>query len=204
MQLAADPILIEIGGEAYELRPSLLAATRLARKHGDFANLYKGILADHVTMILDVIREGTGSTHAAADFLIASEIPGLRSTLAPLTLPLLRFVLQLAGHDDDDTGDKPEKPGKPLPFSDFHAELFAIGTGWLGWTPAATWDATPAEILTAQRGRTGMIAEVLKSVFGSTAPDTEQPAQFTPPSINADGTDQAFDRAGLAALKAKS
>src|SRR5690348_539226 len=100
MQLAADTITIEIAGEAYELRPTLCAATRLARRYGDFATLYRNILSDHVTSHGDVIREGSGAGSAAADFLTMTELPCLRDQLASLKLPLLRFVLALAGHSD--------------------------------------------------------------------------------------------------------
>lgn len=201
MQLAADPIIIEIAGEAYELRPTLLAATRLARRHGDFATIYKGILGDHVTLTGDVIREGSGAPQAAADFLTGCEIEGVLAIVAKLKLPLLRYVLQLAGYDDADDETKPAAAGKPMPLADYHAELFAIGTGWLGWSAADTWDATPGEILAAQRGRTKLIADVLKAIFG-TADEPAQPASYTPPVLNADGTDSALDRAGLAKLKA--
>jgi hypothetical protein len=99
MQLAADPIFVEIAGEAYELRPTLRAATRLARRHGDFATLYQNIITDHIGSVADVVREGSGSLQAAADFSTACELPGLRDLLAGLKLPLLRYVLALAGHD---------------------------------------------------------------------------------------------------------
>lgn len=197
MQLAADPIVIEIAGEVYELRPTLRAATRLARRHGDFATIYKAILADHVTLAKDVIHEGSGSDLAAADFLTGIEVEGVRNVLAALKLPLLRYMAQLADQDDAEAS---ELAGKPLPLADFYAALFRIGTGWLGWSPADTWDATPAEILAAQRGRGDLIADMLRAVFG-TADEGERPLTYTPPKLNADGTDSAFDRAGLAKLK---
>lgn len=205
MHLAADSIVIEIAGEAYVLRPLLLAATRLARRYGDFAAIYKAILADHVTVTADVIREGSGSTGAADDFLTAASFPGLRSTLAPLKRPLLRYVSQLAGHDDAETETK-SKPGKPVPFAEYHETLFRIGTGWLGWSPADTWAATPAEIIAAQRGRTDMISDVLKAVFGTAADEPDAHTVYTPEKIAeiiSTGHDPVFDRAGLHALKQK-
>lgn len=192
MRLAADPITIEIAGEAYELHPSLRAATRLARRHGDFASIYKAILADHVSVVVDVIAEGSNSKQVAGDFLIECEIHGLRARLAALKLPLLRFTLALAGHDEDEPDD-PAAAGKPIPFADFHTQLFRIGTGWLGWSPADTWDATPAEILAAHQGRSEMIGTMLKALVGtSDAPK---------PSYDPDAT---FDRAGFERLRAMS
>lgn len=200
MQLAADPIVIEIAGEAYELRPTLRAAMRLTRKHGDYLAIYNAILTDHVSAVSDIIREGSGSLLAAADFLNGIELAGVRDTLGQLKPSLLSFVLQLAGIDDDADDQDNEHPGEPMPLGEFYATLFRVGTGWLGWSPADTWDATPAEILAAQRGRGDLIADVLKGIFG--APDEPaKPAAYTPPSFNADGTDSALDRAGLTKLK---
>jgi hypothetical protein len=192
MRLAADPITIEIAGEAFELRPTLRAATRLARRYGDFATLYRRIIADHVSVVSDVIREGSGAPHAAADFLTACELPGLGALLATLKLPLMRYVLALAGHDDNGN-EPPATTGKPITLAEYHVELFAIGTGWLGWSPEQTWTSTPAEILAAQRGRSDLIVDVLKSVFGS----TDKPAPAAP------DLDAQFDRAAFYALKAR-
>jgi hypothetical protein len=200
MQLAADPIVIEIAGEAYELRPTLRAAMRLARRHGDFATIYKAILADHVTLAKDVIHEGSGSGLAAADFLNGIELAGVRDTLGRLKPSLLEFVLQLAGIDNDGDERGNDPTAEPMPLGEFYAALFRVGTGWLGWSAADTWDATPAEILAAQRGRGDLIGDVLKSIFG-TSDEAAKPAAYTPPKFNADGTDSALDRAGLAKLK---
>lgn len=201
MQLAADPIVIEIAGEAYELRPTLLAALRLCRKAGNYSKLYKAILADHVSIVTDVIREGSGSLQAAADFLHGIDDVGVRRTVDPIKLPLLRFVLQLAGDDDDNAQAKPAT-GKLIPFDQFYSDLFSIGTGWLGWTPEDTWDATPAEILAAQRGRIGMISDVIKSVFGSSESDAPETTPV-PLKLRDDGTDATFDRDRLHSLKGK-
>lgn len=187
--LAADPIIVEIAGEAYELRPTLLAATRLARRHGDFATIYNAILADHISIVSGVIREGSGSPLAAADFLNAVSFGKARRVLDTLRPKLLAYVLALAGHDDEEPETAP--PGKPMSFADYHAKLFAIGTGWLGWTPAETWAATPAEILAAQRGRLDLVDDLLGAILGK---PKEAPSQSAP---------DTFDRKAFAALKAK-
>ncbi len=190
MQLAADPITITIAGEAFELRPTLRAAKRLARRHDTFAALYAQILADHVAAAHALIIEGSDDPRAAAAFLDAIELDGARRTLDRLKLPLLRYVLALAGHDGSSDATAPA--GKPVPFAEFHASLFAIGTGWLGWSPAETWNATPAEILAAQRGRVGLIGEVLRAVFGTT--DDAQPTH---------NPNAPFDRSAFNSLKQK-
>src|SRR3569623_532647 len=115
MQLAADPITIEIAGEAFVLRPSLLAAMRLTRKHGDFAKLYKLVLSGHTGAIEDVIREGTSSIRTAMLFAECwdSGSIGLRTRLAAVKPALVAFVAQLAGIDDDQPDDAPSS-GKPM------------------------------------------------------------------------------------------
>jgi hypothetical protein len=50
-----------------------------------------------------------------------------------------------------------------MSFTEYHAKLFRLATGWLGWTPEAAYDATPTEITEAYKGR----LELLSAVFGS-------------------------------------
>jgi hypothetical protein len=61
-----------------------------------------------------------------------------------------RLLLAMTGADEK-PGDE-DSEGEPMSFADFLEQLFSIGTGWLGWTPETTWEATPAEILAAYRG----------------------------------------------------
>lgn len=201
MQLAADPIVIEITGEVFELRPTLRAAFRLTSKHGDLATLYRGILADHVTIVSDVIREATGSPQAASDYLLQLESRslGLRDHLAGVKSRLCEFI-RLYGTDPDDDDDSSVEH---VEFEEFYARLFEIGTGWLGWSAHDTWEASPAEILAAQKGRAALIGEVLKSVFGGSSDDSRGMPTPVPTALNADGTDPSFDREGYASLRAK-
>jgi len=203
MQLAADPVTIEIAGEAFVLRPTLLAAMRLTKKHGNFVKLYKLILSDHTGAIEDVIREGTGSTYTAEMFANCwdDESISLRAQLEHVKPAAIAFVAQLAGIGDDQPDAAPS--GKPMPFAEFYTELFAIGTGALGWTPADTWAATPAEIITAHKGRVKLIGDILKAVFGSTDDTPDAPTTPVPTKLNDDGFDPSFDRAAYAAFRAK-
>ncbi|TAI63451.1 hypothetical protein CWO89_24080 [Bradyrhizobium sp. Leo170] len=72
---------------------------------------------------------------------------------------LIEFILVLIGAQDKTGGDKPQA-GKPISFDEYFTQLFQIGTGWLGWSPAETWNATPAEIINAKRGRNAMLEEI--------------------------------------------
>lgn len=163
MQLATDTITIKAGRLAIELRPSLRAATRLARRHGSFAPLLRGILDGHMGIIADLIREGG---QAGDDRLLeAIEANGLRSILGQISEPLLQFVLALAGYDESKVEEPtvPSSQSAPISFDDYHSQLYRIATGWLGWTPETAWNATPAEIVAAHQGR----VEMLKAIYGN-------------------------------------
>jgi hypothetical protein len=198
MPLASDNIVILHGGNAVQLRPSLRAAYRLHAKHG-VDKLFAGIAEGRLGVILDILAEGgVSNPPCVADFRT-----GLRDMLAAWTEPLIGFLGVCFGADDQNrTSDA--KRGKPLDMEAGIESLFEIGTGWLGWTAADTWAATPAEILAAQRGH---IAK-LKAIYGSadqddkkTSPNVYSAERLA--EIEALGHDPEFDRAGFAALKAK-
>lgn len=57
--------------------------------------------------------------------------------------------------------------------AEYHAWLFQVATGWLGWSPAETFAATIPEILLAHRGRSDLLA----AIFGKPKAD-EQPRRW--------------------------
>lgn len=204
MRLGADIISIEMAGEAYELRPSLRACMRLTHRHGLPA--LAGAASDfNLSIILDMLKEA-----AIRPTVLLGEIAtlGLGKVRNRLMAPLSQFVLALAGVDPDAIGSPAPASGEELTPAEYHARLFEIATGWLGWTPEQAWCATPAEILAARTGRTDLITDILKAVFGTTdKPDAGRAlSPYTPEKlkeIEAAGFDPEFDRAGLHALRAK-
>jgi hypothetical protein len=164
LHLAAD-ITVTIDGASVRLRPSLGAAIRLEARHG-FPAIVNGIVGGDLSIFRDVIREAGDQPGAVLDVLDRIHEIGL-VRLDVLKPALLDLVAAMAGYD----GDEPEqpakkskakqKPTKPVTHAEHFAKLYSIGTGWLGWTPAATWAATPAEIMTAQEGR----IEMLNAIF---------------------------------------
>lgn len=205
MKLGADSIHIELAGEAFELRPSLCASMNLVRRHG-LPGLFAAVQGFNVTIIMDMLREA-----AIKPGLLLAEIAaiGLGAVRNRLTGPLAAFVLAIAGIDPDDITPPAPTTGKPADPEQVFAQLFGFGTGWLGWTPEQTWNATPAEIIAARTGRTDLITDILQAVFGkptgtngATAPDHYTAAQLR--QIEEAGHDPAFDRMGLQALKGKN
>lgn len=162
MRLADDEITIGFGHEAIRLRPTLRAALRLERQFGGFDKLIAAINEASVSAIIAIVRESAPHSDFAR-FADALETKPFSRTLPALAAPLLAHVCALSGFDPDNMGEaSAPEPGPRVTFADHHAKLYRIGTGWLGWTPEATWSATPAEIIEAYKGR----CELLKSIFG--------------------------------------
>lgn len=203
MRLAPEEISFNTAGQPVVLVPSLRAAIRLVRKHGTFEALAHGVVHGRLEVMLDLVREGAGNPVLAEHLGYDVQRLGLGRVLAAVQVPMLEFVTGLCAFDPD---AKPSsKASKPVSADQFLESLFRTGTGWLGWTPAETLDATPAEIIAAKEGRIELISDVLKAVFG------EAEDQVEPETYDADrlaevdelGFDPAFDRAALNALKAK-
>lgn len=152
-KLATD-IVVSIGGEAITLRPSLRFAIRLERRPGSFSKLASEVMDGSLSAAVEIIRD-----HDDSPFLESHVLDELDT----LQTPLLQYVMALAGIDPEDApANDNNAKGKSVPFAEHLAGLYRIGTGWLGWTPDTTLDATPAEISEAYRGR----LELLKTVFG--------------------------------------
>ena len=200
--LGADDIRIELAGEAFVLRPSLRASTRLVQRHG--LNGLAAAVRDFDLIVIGDLLEECGVTPAFLERQI--EASGLASVRTRLAVPLAKFVLALAGIDPDAPADQPAPSGPSIPAAAYHARLFQIATGWLGWSATGAWNATAAEIIAAKTGRTDMIIEVLAAVFGGTPSEPATQIPYTSErlaKIEADGFDPAFDRSALQALKAR-
>lgn len=142
MRLAACGFSLQLGSRVYTLRPTLRAAFHLHHKYG-FPALHQAVAEGSFTAIMDLITATSDTVPVAS----------LRSILEARE-QLVEFILILSGADTSD--DKPAS-GKPMPFDEYFARLFQLGTGWLGWTPEATWSATPAEILSAREDRKSVV-----------------------------------------------
>lgn len=200
---AYDEITLALGScSTVRLRPSLRAATHFVGNDG-FADLPRRIMELHLGTIRDLITVTATDRKEASAFLGSIERTPLRIVASTIAAPLLALVTGFIPAPDDDDR-KPAGTGKPMPWPKFYQELFRIATGWLGWTPAAAWNATPAEINEAFAGH---IAK-LKAIHGSADKDE---ADKHPNAYSADqlreveelGRDPAFDREGLRALKAR-
>ncbi|WP_353641970.1 hypothetical protein [Mesorhizobium sp. WSM2239] len=166
----ADEITITIAGEAVVLVPALRHAIRLERRPGSFSGLAREIIDGSLSAACDIIGD-----HTDMPFLESRVL----DELDRLKEPLLQYVMALAGIDPEDRphADATRQGRKPrdIPFKEYQANLYRIGTGWLGWTPETALDATPAEILEAYRGRLDM----LKAIFGSSEEPDDKPSPLS-------------------------
>lgn len=183
MRLATDDIVISHGRDAVRLRPSLRAAYRLNRRYG-MGKLFHGVNDGNLSVMLDIVAEG-GDPLAARSIVERNVQAHLGNALYDLKDPLFAFLVVSFGVDDDPDSVHPAearaRTGKPFDLEQALTKFFEIATGWLGWTPADTWAATPAEILAAQRG---LIAK-LKAIHGATEdkPEYDPHEEITPEQL---------------------
>jgi hypothetical protein len=174
MRIGDDHIRIDMGGVFARLRPSLRCTWRLERRYG-FGPLARAIVDGNLGIMADVILEASDQDldQQVIGVALAHNLKDLDSIAAQL---LALLCTMCGGDDEPDDQHQHQNDAKPVPLSAFYMKLFRIGTGWLGWTPADTWHATPNEILEAYKGR----VELLQAVFGGgtdteTEPDPDAP-----------------------------
>jgi len=178
MRPAPDTV-IQLGDKSVRVRATLRAAASLHGTYGGFEAIMKGVIEGSFTITKDVLLQ-CASERVFPSLSVAEVLaPAVRTQVFSL-------VCALAGIDPK---TKPvERDGPALTVEDYHAKLFGIAAGWLGWTPDAAWNATAAEILAAYEGR----GDMLRAIFGTSPDKPEAPAAY----------DDTFDRAGLDELKA--
>lgn len=150
MWLPGDHV-VYVDGQPVELRPTLKAAMRLHRGYDGLEKLADALVEGKLSACRDVLSEG-GSKGLPKETSVRD--------IEKMTPKLVAFVNALAG------GDIPESnrpKGAPVSVEEFHASLYKIGTGWLGWTPRDTLSSTIGQIMGAYEGR----IEQLQAIFGS-------------------------------------
>lgn len=183
--LLADEITLQVGHETIRLRASLRASVRLHRRFQGFDKIVSAIADGNISVMAAVIAESATERTDLADLLDSGGALSVRIVVDHLVGPLIAHVGALAGFDADAT-DNQKQTGKLITFEEYHTRLFGLATGWLGWSPNAAWNATPAEITEAYKGRVAMLAAVFG---GAKAEDDRDPesAEDTRRRLNAIG-----------------
>lgn len=194
---AESEFTLSHGGNTVHLRASLRSALRLERLHNGFGPLITKLDQFDTATIRAMIIIATTDHSAAQRFLASISIEPLQTYRQAVTGPLASLLgAFLPTPATDTTSAKPK--GKTLSWAEAFADLYRIGTGWLGWTPNETWNATPAEITEAL---TGHIAR-LEAIHGTAADKDESTQTDAQRAENiAAGLDPDFDRTGLEALR---
>lgn len=193
---AYDEITLALGGNTVRLRPSLRAALHLSQDNG-FATMHRQIAEIHLGTIRTLITIAATDRQEAAAFLDQIDRTPLQLVADCITMPLFSLVAGFIPATDDSDEATPKQESQPMPWPTVYRELYRTATGWLGWTPATAWNATPTEITEAFAGH---IAK-LKALH---APDTTDNAASDPDQRARNvklGLDPDFDRNGLHALR---
>jgi hypothetical protein len=145
MIMLGDEVAISFDGMRILCRPTLRAATNLNRQFG-----LTQLTRDVVTGNLTAVRRVISMTADDLDILGFIDVAPMQQVMSLCQPAAYALLLAMTAVDEPSNADASE--GEPMSFADFLEQLFSIGTGWLGWTPETTWEATPAEILAAYRG----------------------------------------------------
>ena len=167
-----ETISINLAGQEITLRPTLREALRLERRKGGLAAIGEA-LCEHSLEASCLLISG----HTQMKFLPNRVYDAGVEKLSP---QLTYYLFGLMGADPDASRTDAEVPSEPeqrKSMMDLLNRFYALGTGWLGWSPDVTQDASPREIIAAYQGRLDM----LRSIFGGTE---AEPARAPPEDLD--------------------
>ncbi|RCW78541.1 hypothetical protein [Paracoccus lutimaris] len=194
-------------GHAVTLRASLRAAAAIDNHPEGFAGLVDQVSRQSLSAIRAVILATATDRREAHRFLAATTNTPLVHYLVDAQAACLAVMSALIPAGDDSADTAPSQgttSGATMPLRAYFESLFDYATGWLGWTPADTWAASPGEIETAFKAHTDRLIRMMPQAVSSDTAD--EAAVYTPErlrEIEELGFDPAFDRAALQALKGR-
>ncbi|ADE86060.1 phage tail assembly chaperone [Rhodobacter capsulatus] len=203
-----EEVTLHHGGWAVVLRPSLRAAMTLERLHDGWPGLLLGLGQFRLQTVQAIIRASAVERNAAEALLASFAAAPISAVKEAVTAPLgALLTLFLAPMTETAETAETATPAAPKPWADAYSELYRFGTGWLGWSPAETWAATPTEIAQALDGKLAHLIALNgdEGNAGPSGPAGPGPDAYTPArlrEIEELGFDPAFDREGLRRLKA--
>lgn len=192
---ASPEIVLSHGACAVRLRPSLRAAVQLERLHDGFATLFQKVAELDTKTVAEIITVAATDPREARAFLQHLGERPLR-LLAQGQGPLLALCTGLIPTPSEDAPKVPTD-AKPQPWADVFRQLFGFACGWLRWSPAEAWNATPTEITDAFAAH----CDALKAIHGAADEDATGPSAEERAQNIAEGLDPDFDRGGLASLR---
>lgn len=209
----AYEIDLEHDGRTVTIRADLRAATAIENMPGGFAGAYEGLLSQSLTTIRAVILATATDRQEARTLLAAAAGKPLSSFLPDAQAACLVVLAALLTTADDSADEAPRdagsEQGAAMPLREYFQTLYGYATGWLGWTPAETWAASPGEIETAFSAHIDRLVKMTPGASGTAETDntrTTSKTEYTPErlrQIEEQGQDPAFDREGLRKLQAR-
>lgn len=201
----AHEVILTHAGNSVVLRASLRAASNLDNLPGGLPAVLDQIAGQSFTTTAAAIR-ATATDQLAAERLLTSVH---NQPLQPFMQAAQSAILDLIAHilpaSDEAATAQPDAPAKP--WAEHFAQLYGFGTGWLGWTPETTWNASIAEITAAFEAH---VDRIVTQNGGNR--DTDHPGTATSSNvysaeqlaqIEEQGFDPTFDRQALRSLKTK-
>lgn len=204
-RLALEPITLAHGNIAVRLRPSLRAGYLIAQKYSldDLRDILDEIRFSDIVYLVNL---GCDDENGTADLIAKLTTEKGLSGLYDFVPGIRAFIEESLGlvSSSDRAGTEGQSQAH-FDEPDFIAEfegLYEFATGWLYWTPAETWAATPTEIHAARKGHFAM----LRAIHGDSSERTPQDKPQT--AYTADdmkrveelGYDPAFERDKLRSL----
>ena len=162
MRLTCNDVTIGDGVGAISLRPSLRAAMRLHRDLG-LPKLIEGLNGISLSVMTAIIEATAEQPRFVREQLDDVVMRGGIAAMKDFRPALFNVLAASFGLEPDKREGSTKEGDQPLDFGAYLERLFSIGTGWLQWSPAETYAATPAEILTAQHGK----IELLRAIYGA-------------------------------------
>jgi hypothetical protein len=164
--LSDDVTVLTLGSRSFTLRASLRALASIARDYHDLQTLHADIARLNLGACLDLIQATTSDPEQFAMVVAITADHALLDTISQVRPQLLSFIEAFSGSNDTRSN---AEPVEPITLDELVTRLFQIGAGWLEWSPNEVWEATPAEIITAQQG----LIQKLKAIHGSSEDDAK-------------------------------
>lgn len=202
----AFEIVLQGHDHTVTLRASLRAAVTLDNMTGGIPEVCDQISRLSYTAIRGAILATATDRQEAHRFLAATADKPLSESLpdaqAACLAVLASFLPQPA-----EAAQSRATTAEAMPLRAYFQTLYEYATGWLGWTPAETWAASPAEIETAFAAHVDRLVKLTPGL----SEDRDQPSASASTAYTAErlreieelGYDPAFDRAGFERLKAQ-
>jgi hypothetical protein len=197
--------ILEHDGAVVTLRASLRAAVAIDNMPGGFPATWKQIARQSLAAMRAVILAAAPDQRDAQRFLMRICDKPLVSFIPQAQAACLAILASYVSNTAE-AAESRTPSAEALALRAYFHELYGYATGWLGWTPAETWAASPLEIEAAFTAHADRLVKLTPGLSNPDQPQADQTERYTTErlrEIEELGYDPSFDRQGLQSLKAK-